>query len=174
MTAVAEALKLDLACGQNKMPGFVGVDISPAEGVDVVANLFEFPWPFDDESVGEVFCSHFLEHVPDVLRFGDELWRVMEPGAKARIVCPYYTSARAFQDPTHKQRISEFTFLYWNAGWRKQNRLDHYPVKADFDFSYDFLLDPAWAARSPDTLQFAIRHYWNVVSDISVTLSKVR
>ena len=52
------------------------------------------------------------------------------------------------------------------------NLLDHYPVSCDFDFSYGYILDPAWQTRSQEAQAFAIKHYINVVTDIQVQLVK--
>lgn len=165
-------VKLDLACGGRKTPGFIGVDIVQMDGVDVVHNLSQFPWPWENESVEEIHCSHYVEHVPDLLKFMDEAARILIPGGKMTVIAPYYTSMRATQDPTHVRSISEATFLYFNKGWRDQNLLAHYTVTCDFDFSYSYVMTPEWAARNQEARDFAIRHYWNVVNDIQVVLTK--
>jgi predicted SAM-dependent methyltransferase len=78
-------LKLDLGCGKNKINAeFTGVDCIDFPGVDVVANLAEkkkgkfILWPWADNSVDEVHCSHFVEHLePDErIHFANELYRV--------------------------------------------------------------------------------------------------
>jgi hypothetical protein len=163
-------LKLDIACGKTKKAGFIGVDIW--EGADIVCDLETFPWPFDDDSVDELFCSHYIEHTPDLISFANELHRIMRVGAKAQIIAPYYSSIRAWQDPTHLRAISENTFLYFNREWRMMNRLDHYAIFTDFDFEYRFILDPSWVNKSNEELTFAIKHYINVVTDIDVSLIK--
>jgi len=163
-------LKLDIACGKNKKPGFTGVDLW--EGADIVANLEKFPWPFEDNSVDEIFCSHYIEHTPDLISFANELYRIMKVGAKAVIIAPYYSSIRAWQDPTHLRAISENTFLYFNKDWRVINKLDHYPIVSDFDFDSSYVIDPAWRNKNDDDLKFAIKHYINVVSDIRTILTK--
>jgi predicted SAM-dependent methyltransferase len=168
---VAE-LKLDIACGQNKREGFTGVDIAPGEGVDIVHNLDEYPWPFKANSVTEVNISHYVEHVADLISFMNELWRIMKPGAQCSIVAPYYSSMRAWQDPTHVRAISEASFLYFNQDWLTANKLNHYPIKADFDFSYGYSITPEWQNRNEEARNFAIRHYINVVNDIQVVLTK--
>jgi SAM-dependent methyltransferase len=165
-------IKLDIACGQNKQKDFIGVDIAKIEGVDVVHDLEIYPWPFEDESVEEAFCSHYIEHVGDLIKFMNELYRILTPGAKCIFLAPYYTSVRCWQDPTHKNAISEHTFLYYNEGWRKVNKLDHYNINCDFDFSYGYIVDPSFASRAKEAQEFAIKHYWNVVSDIQVTVIK--
>lgn len=54
--------KLDLASGQSPRQGFEGVDVWP--GAKHVVNLQHYPWPFEDESVLELNCSHYIEHIP--------------------------------------------------------------------------------------------------------------
>lgn len=58
-----QELKLDLGAGQSPREGFSGVDLyapNPTFRVD----LFKFPFPWENESVSELHCSHFLEHLP--------------------------------------------------------------------------------------------------------------
>ncbi len=164
--------KLDIGCGQNKAPGFFGIDIAKSDGVDMVYDLEKFPWPIPDNSVDEIFSSHYIEHTKDIIKFMEELYRIMKPGAKALIRAPYYNSVRAWQDPTHTRVISEATFLYYNKDWRVQNKLDHYPIHCDFDFSFGYDFTPDWAMRSEEAKAFALRHYTNVVMDIQVVLIK--
>lgn len=56
-------IKLDIGCGANKMPGFVGMDYRPLPGVDIVQNVEQFPWPIPNESVNFAMTSHLLEHL---------------------------------------------------------------------------------------------------------------
>jgi len=61
--ASSTQVKLDLGCGQHPKEGFDGVDLYATQAKHRV-DLFKFPWPFADESVDEIHCSHFMEHVP--------------------------------------------------------------------------------------------------------------
>ncbi len=164
--------RLDIACGSNKTPGFFGVDIADTKDTDIVWDLEKFPWPFPDNSVDEIVCNHYIEHTKDLIAFMNELYRIMAPGATAIIRAPYYNSMRAWQDPTHTRAISEATFLYYNKGWREANKLDHYPITCDFDYSYGYDFTPDWAMRSEESKAFAVRHYTNVVMDIQAVLLK--
>lgn len=169
-------MKLDIACGQNRKEGFKGVDIAPGEGVDFVWDLEKYPWePFKDHLVEEVNISHYAEHVKDLMKFMDEVWRICQHDAKVTIVGPYYTSIRAWGDPTHVRTLNEWTFLYFNKGWREANKLDHYPIKSNFNISmmYTFF-NPPWDKKSDEAKQFAQQHYWNVVSDIVFELRVVK
>lgn len=185
-------VRLSLACGDRKPEGFYGVDIAKTESTDFVQDLLQFPWSqFPDNSVDEIEVSHFVEHIPHgngyndpFFEFFDEIYRILKPAefdpanpniptkGFATITSPYYSSMRAWQDPTHQRAISEASFLYLNKQWRVDNRLDHYPVSCDFDFGYGYVLTPEWQSRSQESQAFAIKQYNNVVSDIQVRLVK--
>lgn len=165
-------VRLDIACGQRKEEGWVGIDIADIEGVDIVHDLTEFPWPIEDNSVDEAKAIHYLEHVRDLIPFMNEVHRILKPGAQLLIVSPYWSSSRHAQDPTHCQPIVEQKFLYFNQEWLTQNGLNHYGVTADFDFTYGYNLNAHWQTRSQEALAFAIAHYHNVVDDLVVTLTK--
>lgn len=170
-------MKLDLACGQNKREGFTGVDFVQAEGVDIVHDLFTFPWPFEDESVEEVVSSHFFEHIPGMLRgkWMDELFRILKPGAKATLIVPHGNSNRAAQDFTHAwPPVVPSSFYYFNRQWREQNRLTHgnYDLRCDFDFAWADAVCQDWAMRAEEARVFAMRHYHNVADDLHVFLTK--
>lgn len=169
---IVKAEKIDLACGQTKQVGFFGIDYKQVDGVDAVMDLESFPWNIESECADELFCSHYIEHTPDLIKFMEECYRILKKGGKMMVIAPYYSSIRCWQDPTHKRAISEATFLYYNKGWRDANKLDHYNITCDFDFTYGFNIDPYWQNKSQESRDFAIRHYNNVVSDIQVVLTK--
>jgi hypothetical protein len=177
-------LRLDLACGQNKQEGFYGVDVY-GEDADAYVDLLVFPWPFDDDSVSEVFCSHFVEHVPHwrpwfpgsidgLFLFMDEIWRVCEDGARVRIIHPYAKSDRADQDPTHARRINEVSWHYFNREWREAQKLDHYPLACDFEVQvahpWNELAPFKPQLRSDGARGFGVVHYMNVIPDLIVEL----
>lgn len=169
---VDDKVKIDIGCGSSKVPGYTGVDICDIEGVDIVHDLEQYPWPFENESVDEIHCSHYAEHVSCLIKFMDESFRILKYGGTMFIRSPYYNSIRAWQDPTHRQEISEATFCYYNAAWRKENKLSHYKIVSDFDFQFGYEYAPEWTLRSDEAKSFAAKHWTNVVNDIYVRLVK--
>jgi SAM-dependent methyltransferase len=169
-----ELIKLDIACGKNKTAGYTGIDIVALPGVDVVHDLTTYPWPFEAGSVGQIVCNHYVEHVEDAIAFFEELYRLLAPGGTAILRAPYYTSIRAVQDPTHRRMISERLLLYFNKANRAELGMDHYPITCDFDYSYAYVFYPGnpWVTKSQEARDFAIKHYWNVVEDIEITLTR--
>jgi len=88
--------RLDLACGNNKLEGYLGVDITlDGTEADVCWDLEKYPWPFESNSVDEIFCRHYIEHISDLIMFMNEVYRILKPNAKVTFVAPYYTSVRA-------------------------------------------------------------------------------
>jgi ubiquinone/menaquinone biosynthesis C-methylase UbiE len=169
-------MKIDIACGPDKQPGFKGVDSVARPGVDIVVDLTQFPWaPFKDNSVDEVYCGQYCERAPDLVRFMDELWRICRNGATVRIVSAYYSSLKASQNPLNVRGISEATFQYFDKEWRKANKIEHYPIHCNFkpEKMLTFINQP-WNAKSDETKQFAQRHYLNIVSDVLVELRAVK
>lgn len=175
-------IRLDIACGANLQKGFIGIDIvgKPKTQATVIHDLMSFPWPFKDRSVDQVFCSHFIEHIPHGNGYNDpffdfmnELWRIMKTEATITFIAPYYTSQRSVQDPTHMRSIGEATFLYVDADWRKMNRLTHYPVDTNFKVvSINHSISEEFTGKSQEAVMYAGTHYFNVISDIIVVLRK--
>ncbi|MEH2349524.1 MAG: methyltransferase domain-containing protein [Nostoc sp.] len=108
----ADILRVDIGCGIHKPIDFIGVDISPGVGVDIVADLSkEFPFP--DSSVDELRAHDIIEHLYDRIHTMNEIWRVCKPGAKVDIRVPSTDGRGAFQDPTHISFWNINSFLYY-------------------------------------------------------------
>ena len=93
-------MKLDLGCGPKKKTGFIGVDRLAMPGVDTIVDLRVTPWPWPDNSIDQVHCAHFVEHLTgeERIAFFNELDRVMKPGATAKIITPDWSNANAYGD----------------------------------------------------------------------------
>lgn len=111
-------IRLDIGCGSNKNPGFVGIDISPLEGVDIVWDIEKTPWPLPDECVITATSSHVLEHINPhggvFINVMNEIWRVMKPHGQFAFVVPHAASHGYAQDPTHCNMINETTMHYFD------------------------------------------------------------
>ena len=188
-SAPAEPIKLDLGCGPGKRAGFTGVDQTAFPGVDIVTDLRD-RWPWDDNTVEEAHCSHTLEHFDSMERvhFINELWRVLKAGAKATLICPHWSSCRAYGDPTHKwPPVSEFAFFYWKRDWRMANaphtditnlktgfntNLDC-GLSCNFDVTWGYSLNPEVAMRNQEYQQMAMTYYKEACLDVIATLTKL-
>ena len=111
-----QKLLLDVGCGENKQPGFMGMDKRFLPGVDMVHDLEVVPWPLLDGCCSIVKMSHVMEHVcprrsMDVMA---EAWRVLKVGGHFILSMPYGGSPRYYQDPTHCNPWNEATPTYFD------------------------------------------------------------
>ncbi|MBF2073739.1 MAG: glycosyltransferase [Synechococcales cyanobacterium C42_A2020_086] len=111
-TADTAPVRIDLGCGPWKAPGFIGVDIAPAPGVDVVADLTQ-RFPFADSSVDWVRAHDVIEHLPDRIHTMNEIWRICKPNGMVDIRVPSTDGRGAFQDPTHVSFWNANSFRYY-------------------------------------------------------------
>jgi hypothetical protein len=165
-------LKLDLGCGAKKKDGFLGVDVRKFAAVDVVADLTQ-PWPWPNWSVGEVFCSHFVEHLDaaERIHFANELYRVLMPGGRATLITPHWASTRAYGDLTHKwPPVAESWYPHLNRRWRQENAPHGDAYDCDFDHSFDYGVSDALAARPTAEQHFAILNYKEAAQDLIAKL----
>jgi SAM-dependent methyltransferase len=183
MTEDIKPIKLDIGCGVNKKEGFTGIDSIAMEGVDIVLDVRQTPWPFEDNSVDEVNCSHFLEHLTGAERvsFFNELYRILKPKATALIITPAWSNERAYGDPTHQwPPVTSWTYLYLNKDWREgtptqKPNAPHTGYTCDFDAVMVGTLDPNdqyIAFRSDEVKGTFMRYNINVNIDLIATITK--
>jgi SAM-dependent methyltransferase len=122
-----EPLKLDLGCGSTKRgPDYVGVDLLPAAGVDVVGDALEVLQSLPDDRVTEIYTSHFLEHVDDLAGLMLEIERVLAPGGLLLVRVPHFSNPYYFSDPTHRRPFGLYTFSYYAADQVFRRRVPSY------------------------------------------------
>jgi hypothetical protein len=105
-----DKLKLNLGCGYKKNPSYINVDIAEACGPDVIVDLENDLWPWNDNSVDEVVLHHVLEHLGETKKqffhIMQELYRVCADGAKIKITVPHYNHENFWHDCTHVRAIT--------------------------------------------------------------------
>lgn len=190
-------VKLDLGCAKNVAPGFEGVDINPLSDAVHHVDLFKFPFPWKNDSVDEIHCSHFLEHLPareveerDItprdysLRlvqrfvgrdflfvFMDECFRMLKDGARMTVVVPNARCDTGFQDPTHRRFFVDKTFAYFNGAIRRQLSVDHYPIACDFDYTVTPIGSQELNSLCAQAAMRRITESWNVIYEWKVDMT---
>jgi ubiquinone/menaquinone biosynthesis C-methylase UbiE len=101
---------LDVGCGTNKHPGAIGLDNNPRTAADVIHDLGQIPYPFADNEFDEIVSNHVAEHVPNVMAFVTELYRITKPGGRIKLLTPHYTNPDWASDPTHRNHFNSYTF----------------------------------------------------------------
>ncbi len=101
---------LDVGCGINKYKGAIGLDNNRRTAADVIHDLGDVPYPFADDEFDLVVSSHSIEHIPDVMMFVEELYRITKNGGRIKIVTPHYTNPDWATDPTHRNHFNSYSF----------------------------------------------------------------
>lgn len=178
-----QTLRLDLGCGPNPRQGYIGVDTIAFNEKVKVFDLRTGPWPWEDNSVEEAHCSHFVEHLTNLndkwerVRFFNELYRVMVPGGQCTLIIPHWASTRYYGDPTHKEPFSEMGFFYLDPNWRKVNAphadIEHNPngYSCYWNCTWGYNLRDDVKPRNPEFQQFAMSNYKDACQDIIATMT---
>lgn len=190
-TITTKQVKLNLGCGKLIKPGYVNIDMRPLQGVDKTHDLFMFPWYWqEDNSVDEILLSHFVEHIPHMVRyhqfpnwnkdgffvFFEECWRILKIGGIIEIWVPYYKSESTFRDPTHQRFITEHTFSYfWD---NNPDKTFDYNIKARFEQvgNIEYLFWEPWdnlILTEPEKVWQALHSQWNVAHTMRIKIKKV-
>lgn len=120
--------RLNLGCGHDIREGWINLDISPIEGVDVVHDINNLPLPFDNESMDYILCQDIFEHI-EYIPLLEELHRILKPGGIVEIRVPHFSSRFNFIDPTHKKMFSIQTFDFFT---------EHAPFERSYYFPFHF------------------------------------
>ncbi len=106
-------MKLNLWCGKDILPGYIHMDLLDLPWVDVQHDLEVFPYPFEDNTFDEIYCSHVLEHVSDLTKTMQELIRISKNGGVIKVKVPYFANPNGRSDPTHHRLFTSNTFNYY-------------------------------------------------------------
>lgn len=117
-------LMISLGAGMEPEEGadWLNVDIVPLEGIDVVHNLMQYPWPFEDSSAKYIkakdIIEHMATHLPDgrssIIAFIEECHRILQTGGTLWIQTPAWDSKYLWIDPTHVRGFDERTFDFFD------------------------------------------------------------
>ncbi len=103
---------LHIGAGRKKIKGATTLDINPRLNPDVVWDLNQFPYPFEDSRFDMVVCEHVIEHLDHVISVMEELHRVTRAGGKVLVRVPHFSSLNFNTDPTHVHAFSSRSFDY--------------------------------------------------------------
>lgn len=169
-------MKINLGCGPLPREGYLGLDLQPFRGVDIVCDIAYLPLKLN--TCEAVFASNVFEHIEALVPVMEEVFRVCRDGAVVEIIVPYQYSNLATSDPTHVRQFNEDSFLYFcptawgpvskSYGFKTNFRL----VEISFEYSR-FLGIPV--GRLPYFFQtFLRRHINNIAKTMRVILQCVK
>lgn len=131
----------------------VTTDINADHHPDVVWDLNEMPWPFEDNRFSEVHAYEVLEHLGqqgDYRAFFahfSEIWRILEPGGYLCATVPAPDSPWVWGDPSHTRQIAPETLVFLSQAQYEQ-QVGVTPM-SDFRFCYTADFEVAWFHIEP-------------------------
>jgi ubiquinone/menaquinone biosynthesis C-methylase UbiE len=114
-------MKINLGCGKNKIKGYINIDKSKESRPDVICDL-NCNFPFKDNAIDEIIAIQLLEHLNNIIKTMEEIWRISKNNCLVRIDVPYYNCKGAFADPSHHSFFTDSTFNYFTG----ENIFYHY------------------------------------------------
>jgi len=111
---------LDIGCGNNKYNNnsdhVIGMDKVDLPNVDVIHDMEQFPYPFNDCSFEKVIMHHSLEHVSKEnntnIKIIEEIHRILKTNGLLIVEVPI--GQWFLYDPTHKNYVGVWYWKYFS------------------------------------------------------------
>lgn len=106
----------------------VAHDINPKVKPDIIHDLEEFPYPWDDEEFDEIHAYEVLEHTGTqgdgefFFKQMNELWRILKVGGYLMITVPSWDSLEQWAIPDHKRALPPQLFHFCSRDYVMKNR----------------------------------------------------
>jgi predicted SAM-dependent methyltransferase len=108
-------VELNLGCGPNPNPSYIGLDSLPLEGVSIVADLEKGLGFIEDNTIDKVISRHFLEHIENYENLIFDIYRVLNVGGIHEAIVPYFSNPHYYSDYTHKRTFGVYSFEYFTS-----------------------------------------------------------
>jgi len=101
---------LNLGCGLNHLSDYTNIDREQVATPDMLVDLEQFPWPWEDNTIEIIRLHHVLEHLGEKTeaykRIMQEMYRICTPNACIRIAVPFFRHDNFWADFTHVRVIT--------------------------------------------------------------------
>ena len=138
-------MKLNLGCGSDYLFEWINVDYYDTSKCDVVHNLEEFPWPWEDNSISEIRIIHTLEHLGAdwkiYIKILQEMYRICEDDATIEVYVPSPWHWNYISDPSHVRPVTPDGLNLFSKE-HCQNCIDNGNSETPFAIIYDVDLRP--------------------------------
>jgi SAM-dependent methyltransferase len=101
---------LNIGCGFRKTLGAINVDGYASCNPDVLWNLNDIPWPWEDNSIYYIQAYHIFEHIVDWWAAFNECARILRPEGILEIRMPDASSDSALTYRDHLHVFNLFSF----------------------------------------------------------------
>ena len=125
--------KLNLGCQEDYREGYVNIDINTDFKADIHLDFIKHNLPYDDETVDEILAVCILEHIPNPLKFLQEMKRVLKPNGKIIIITDnagfiwYHIGKKVGRHDNYKSKLDSHYFFFQKG--HLQNFADYLGLK---------------------------------------------
>lgn len=165
--------KLNIGCGMDYREGWTNLDFNKEVKADVYHDLEKFPYPFKDNEFDYILLDNSLEHVKNLFKAIDEIWRIAKPNAIIEIYVPHFTGIYATKHLAHYHQfgIGSFSIYKRISGLDSGFNGERYG-KARFDIIEERLLyfhhNPAeikFLSKIPINFLFNFSRKWQLMTE---------
>jgi ubiquinone/menaquinone biosynthesis C-methylase UbiE len=166
-----ELLSLELGCGARKRhPEAVGIDLLPAEGVDIVGDICTVLRRFPDKCIAAVYSYHCFEHLDNLDVILNEIGRVMVKKAPLIVVVPHFSNPYYFSDSTHRQPFGMYTFSYFAKDRLFSRRCPKYQRQIKFEIKNVKLI---FKSPRPFYVRFGLKKIAQTLFNMNIYLQEL-
>lgn len=141
-----ERIILELGCGPSKQfSNSIAIDLVDVPGVDIICDL-NLGFPFiPDNSVNEIYSSHFMEHIDDLGYMMKEIYRILKPGGRKIMVVPHFSNPYYYSDYTHCNTFGLYSLSYFSKSDYFKRKVPAFYNDMDFKIiSVDLRFKSRW------------------------------
>ena len=160
---------LDVGCGDEKVKGATGIDCVAMPGVDIVHDLNSYPWPLKNNSFDLIYLNNIIEHLPNPIKFMEEVYRICKKGGKVKIITVYWNHSDSVTDPQHVSFFNEYSWDFFTGKRKGYYTNCRFEIES-LELTYDEYAKRMF--RSKRLLKRLSRFLCNIIDGMHVTLVK--